>query len=157
MYVVYRPEDGLIVSTIIGPGLDYGPDVLDKHGQTWLFIEGCTSLDPTTHYVDVATRQLVQFTPISLVANKVEFQANSIDSVTITGIPIGANIAVFCDNSLVANSVSVDGTLTITAAAVATYEIRVSCHRYLPASITIEAVEWSMSGQIGGTLEQSVS
>jgi hypothetical protein len=62
MFVVYD-HTGTILATIQGPGPEYGPDILDREGKRWLFLDGVTSLDPTCHYVDTARKAVIRKTP----------------------------------------------------------------------------------------------
>jgi len=138
MYVIYN-ETGVITATIVGPDETYGPNVLDKNHQKWIFLKSTSSLDPRTTYIDVATRQVVQAAPIQLAVDKASFKADGNDAVKITGIPLHASVAVFCNGAIQTQQTMVDDHLEITAAAPAEYRIDVSCLHYLPASVTIEA------------------
>lgn len=146
MYIVYDPTSGQITQTISGPGKEYGPEQLDTRNLTWLWLEGAMNVDPTKNYVDVATKFLTPMTAMSLVADKIVFAADNVDEAKVTGMPLGANVVVFCDGVPVSQYIIHDGEVEISAAAPATYEVQVTCWKYLPARLTIKA-EAPVDGQ----------
>jgi hypothetical protein len=141
MYIVYDPVSGMIQQTISGPGKEYGPEQLDTRNLTWLWLEGAMNVDPTKNYVDVATKMLSACGPVALVADKITFSADGVDEARVTGIPAGANVVVFCNGAPISQHIIHDGEVEISANAPATYEVRVTCWRFLPAQIVIQAVE----------------
>lgn len=146
MYIVYDPASGQITQTISGPGKEYGAEQLDARNLTWLWLEGAMNVDPTKNYVDVATKLLCPMTAMSIVADKVTFTSDGIDKLTVSGIPLGSNVVVYCDGVPVSQHIIHDGEVEISAAAPATYEVQVTCWKYLPARLTIKA-EASVDGQ----------
>ncbi len=153
MFVVYD-QSGSIRSTIAGPGLEYGIEVLDPQGKSWLFLAGVTSLDPVVNYVEVAaaaarTNRYVPKAevadvvkpnrPIALVASKSEIAADGTDTATISGIPAGAAVVVVCNGLELASGVIEDGDLQLTATSAGVYHVLVSRPTFNPASIEVMA------------------
>lgn len=153
MFVIYN-QDGLILSTIGGPGLEYGIEILDREGKSWLFLAGVTSLDPCVNYVDLAEAaarseryvpaadvpKLVKPNrPIELVASKGDIQADGIDAAKISGIPEGAAVTIVCNGLELASAVIEDGDLEVTADSPGTYRVLVSRPTFSPASIEVTA------------------
>lgn len=141
MYIVYDPASGFIQQTISGPGKEYGVEQLDPRNLTWLWLEGAMNVDPTKNYVDVATKLLVPMTAMSIVADKIAFAADNIDEARVTGIPLGSNVVIYCDGVPVSQHIVHDGEVEISAAAPATYEVQVTCWKYLPARLSISAID----------------
>lgn len=138
MYVVYN-EVGFITGTIMGPDKTYGPEVLDKSGQKWVFLESTSSLDPRVNYVDVETNEVKPSEPMQLVADKVSIKPDGEDVATITGIPLQASVSVFLNDALQIQQTMVDDKLEISAASPATYRVAVTCWKYLPTELVITA------------------
>jgi hypothetical protein len=140
VYIVYDPASGMIQQTISGPGKEYGAQELDTRNLTWLWLQGAMNVDPTRNYVDVATKMLRPAEAMALVVDKITIAADGADEARVTGIPAGANVVVYCDGAPVSQHIVHDGEIDISANAPATYEIQVTCWRYLPAQLLIEAV-----------------
>lgn len=139
MYIVYDPASGVIQQTISGPGKEYGAEQLDTRNLAWLWLEGAMNIDPTKNYIDVTTKLLAPMTAISIVADKTRFAADNLDEAKVTGIPSGANVVIYCDGVPVSQHIIHDGEIEISAAAPATYEVQVTCWKYLPARLVIQA------------------
>lgn len=140
MYVIYD-ETGNITATVMGPDESYGPNVLDKNNQRWVFLKSTSSLDPRTSYIDVETRQLMECQPVQLAVDKPSIKADGADAVRITGIPLQSRVAVFFNGQLQAQETMVDDALELSTASPGEYRVEVACARRLPSSLTIEAVE----------------
>lgn len=138
MYVIYD-DAGTPTATIVGPDENYGPNVLDKNNQKWIFLKGMSSLDPRLVYVDVTTKQLMKCSPIQLAVDKPTFNADGHDVAKVTGIPLQALVSVFFNNQMQAQETMVDDALELTAAAPGEYRIEVTCSHHLPANIVVEA------------------
>ncbi len=138
MYVVYN-DTGAITQTILGPDESYGPNVLDKHGQKWLFVSQRSMIDPHQFYVDVSTKMLTEKQPMALTVDKVEIAADGKDVATVRGIPEGAAISILCDGKPQFANVIGKESLEITSASPATYFVSATCAGYLPASLTVVA------------------
>lgn len=139
MYIVYDPVSGMIQQTISGPGKEYGAEQLDTRNLTWIWLEGAMNVDPTKNYVDVATKFLMPMVAMSIVADKMTFAADNVDEAKVTGIPPGANVVIYCDGAPVSQHIVHDGEIEISAAAPATYEIQVTCWKYIPARLVVKA------------------
>jgi len=127
MFVIYD-DTGSILSTIAGPGLEYGRDYLDKEGKRWLFLEGVTSLDPLQNYVDLADGKVKPRRPMHLV----------IDGATISNIPPGSVALISVCSQLQASETIDDGELELEAETPASYRVLLTCAGYLPAEIEID-------------------
>ena len=138
MYVVYN-DAGAIIQTILGPDESYGPNVLDKHGQNWLFVSQRSMIDPHQFHVDVVTKMLVEKQPMTLTVDKVEIAADGEDTAIVTGIPEGAAISILCDGKPQFANVIGKESLEITSASPARYFVSATCAGYLPASLTVVA------------------
>ncbi|MGB3490778.1 MAG: hypothetical protein WBA62_22035 [Xanthobacteraceae bacterium] len=138
MYVVYN-DAGAIIQTILGPDESYGPDVLDKHNQKWLFVSQRSMIDPHQFYVDVATKALLEKQPMALTVDKVEIVADGKDTATVNGIPEGAAISILCDGKPQFANVIGRESLEITSLSPATYFVSATCAGYLPANLTVVA------------------
>lgn len=153
MFVVYDPN-GTILSTIAGPGLQYGMETLDPERKSWLFLAETTSLDPTAKYVDVAAAaaRTDRYVPgaeiasvvkpnqaITLVASKGAIQADGVDTATISGIPAGAAVTVICNDLVIASVVADSDGLDLTAVSAGVYRVMVSRATFKPASIEVTA------------------
>jgi hypothetical protein len=141
MYIVYDPASGMILQTISGPGKEYGTEQLDPRNLTWLWLEGAMNVDPTKNYIDVATKLLCPMTAMSIAADKITFAADSADEAKVTGIPLGSNVVVFCDGVPVSQHIIHDGEIEVSAAAPATYEVQVTCWKFLPARLSVTAID----------------
>lgn len=137
MFVIYEMS-GKITGTISGPGKDYG-DVLTRQGVQWLFYEGATTLDIHTHFVDVVSKSVRPCKPIELVVDKVEFVADGSDAVTVSGIPLGANVIISCDDAPYGQYFANDDNLEFASTDAAQYRIFVECPKHIPATITLVA------------------
>jgi hypothetical protein len=141
MYVVHDAS-GTILSTISGPGKDYGKDVLDKNGDLWLFDPTLQNLDPTANCVDVTAspKKIVPKQPIVLTQDKETIVADGVDESTISGIPNGAFVSVVMnDRTSVMSGVVTDGQIEVSSDVPATYVITVSTQNMLAASVTVIA------------------
>lgn len=144
MYVVYENEGpfaGRIISTISGPDKSYGPEVLDKNGQHWIFVNGRTTIDPSIEYIDTETKQLLSAVPMLLNVSKTEIIANGIDESIVEGIPPNASVTVFCNGQFLSSHLTNDdGKIEINSDAEAEFEIRVSCFKFRNSNVFIKAV-----------------
>jgi hypothetical protein len=127
MFVIYD-EAGGIVSTIAGPGLEYGRDYLDKEGKRWLFLEGVTSLDPLQNYVDMLDGKVKPRRPMHLV----------IDGAVISNIPPNSIAHISVAEQLQASETITDGELELDVETPASYLVLLTCAGYLPAEIEID-------------------
>lgn len=137
MFVIYDLS-GKITGSISGPGKDYG-DILTRQGVQWLFYEGATTLDIHTSYVDVESKAVRPCKPIELVVDKVEFVADEVDAVKITGIPLGSDIFISCNNEPYSQFIANDDELEFSSEDAAEYRVFVSCQKHIPATITLVA------------------
>lgn len=137
MFVIYDLS-GKITGSISGPGKAYG-DILTRQGVQWLFYEGATTLDIHTHFVDAANKCVRPCKPIELAVNKVEFFADGSDAATVSGIPLGANVIISCNDEPYGQFVANDETLEFATTAAAEYRIFAECPKCIPATITLVA------------------
>lgn len=137
MFVVYDDE-GAIEQTVKGPDPSYG-ELLDKQGYKWLFLEGAPQVDIQKVHVDVAVKAIVTNPPITLAADKALIAADGKDTATITGIPAGATVQVFCNDHLQATETVTDGQIEFTTTSPATYRFVVYRKCFIPAEITVVA------------------
>lgn len=137
MYVVYD-ETGMIKSTIMGPDETYG-DILTKEGKTWLFHQGVTTLDPRYSYVDIASKTVVLKPSIILEISKSAIKADGVDITTLSGIPKGSMVNIYCNGQLVVGETVDDGVVMLSATMAATYRVDISCGIYNPTSVEVVA------------------
>ncbi|MEH2508705.1 hypothetical protein V1291_000059 [Nitrobacteraceae bacterium AZCC 1564] len=141
MYVVHD-EKGAILSTISGPGKEYGKDVLDKQGDLWLFDPELQNLDPTTNFVDLtaAPKKIVPKQPIVLSQDKETIIADGSDESVISGIPEGAYVTVTLNGKTPQFSgVVTDGQIEISSDVPANYLITVTAQNMLAATLAVVA------------------
>lgn len=141
MYVVHDAK-GTILSTISGPGKEYGVSVLDKQGDLWLFDPLLLNLDPNTYCVDVDAipKKIVPKLAIVLKQDKKTIIADGVDESVISGIPEGANVSIVLNGQAEMMSCPVtDGKIEVSSDVPATYLVTVTAQNMLAATAEVFA------------------
>lgn len=141
MYIVHDAK-GAILSTISGPGKEYGASVLDKRGDLWMFDPEIQNLDPTATCVDVTAtpKKIIPKRLIILRQNKSTIVADGIDESIISSIPEGANVSIVLNGQTEMMSGAVtDGLIEVSSDVPATYLITVTAQNMIAATAQVVA------------------
>jgi hypothetical protein len=147
MYVVHDNE-GTILHSISGPDANYGK-ALTAADQQWIFLEGPFEFNPVTQYVDVEKKAagvphvdcLLPKAAPSVIADKLEIDADGADIATISGIPSSARVTVQSDAQIEFDGMVDDGQIELSAVTPTTYTVHVTPTgaKYLTASVQVVA------------------
>ena len=131
MFITYSADTGEIRSTISGPEESYGA-LLTAQGETWLFAPDVLSLDPSTSYVNVETRKIVEKQSLPVSVDRLTFNAGSEGGAVISGIPVGARISIMCGDTMQYSGVADEPDMRLTSPVAAIYQVTIVAERFLP-------------------------
>lgn len=95
------------------------------------------ALNTNTHYVDVNTETSKPRPPLPVVANKSQIQADGVDELVLSGVPVGSSV-IWPDGE---EGVVNDGEVALSVDLAGSYVIKIVSFPYLTEEFTVEAID----------------